>query len=336
MNQNCSIGLPLSFFSATSSARMARLVYAAAASHTAQLIRAADKLSDEQRGIVYGCFDQIRQNLVDCRPDVLVVFGTDHYQGFHLDNMPAFCVGIGRATETFGDAGVPVSRYGIHQGLARFIAGHVLESGLDVATSRRLKLDHAFASPLHLVLRQSELPLVPIVVNAIAAPLAPPMRSRLLGQAVGAAIRDFPAECRVAVLGTGGLSHWVPIPDADQAPDGPNAELIEQMISGRNDPDRMLRLLLPRIASMSDANNARVAEDFDREVIAMLSNRRAAELAQRSSGWIQEHGGGGGQEIRTWLAVAGAAGDSAARLLGYAPVVPWLTGIAAMEWDLTA
>lgn len=313
---------------------MAHLVYAGAASHTAQLVRAADKLAPAQRDAVYGSLDRMRLRLARSRPDVLVVFGTDHYQSFHLDNMPAFCVGMGRDVETFGDAGVPVARFAIHAGLARFIAGFVLESGIDTATSRRLKLDHAFASPLYFVLPQADVPLVPIVVNAIAAPLAPPLRAYQLGRAVGAAIAAFPEDCRVAVLGTGGLSHWVPIPDADQPLDGPDAEIMEQMISGRDDPGGMPRLLLPRIARMSDANNARVAEDFDREVIKMVTSGRASELAMRTTAWIQEHGGGGGQEIRTWLAVAGAAADQPARLLGYEPVVPWLTGIAAIEWEL--
>lgn len=312
---------------------MALLVYAAAASHTAQLVRTPDKLRPSQREAIYGGLEQIRMHLANSRPNVLVIFGTDHYQSFHLDNMPAFCIAIGQATETFGDAGVPLARYGMHEVFSRFLASFVLEAGIDVATSRRLKLDHAFASPLHFVLPKADVPVVPIVINTIAPPLAPAQRSYLLGRAVGAAITSYPQDLRVAVLGTGGLSHWVPIPHPDQPGDEQDAEILEQMIAGHDDPSRLTRLLLPRIARLSDANEARIAEDFDREVIEMLAEGRASELALRSTQWIDDHGGGGGQEIRNWLAVAGATGDGHATLLAYEPVVPWLTGIAMMEWD---
>lgn len=313
---------------------MAQLVYAAAASHTAQLVRTPDKLAQVQRDAVYSGLEQIRLNLENSRPDVLVVFGADHFQSFHLDNMPAFCIGIGKDTETFGDAGVPLARYPMHESFAHHLAGAVLGAGIDVATSRRLRLDHAFASPLHFVLPQADIPLVPIVINSIAAPLAPLQRSYLLGRAVAVAISSWSGDLRVAVLGTGGLSHWVPIPHPDHPRDGSDAEIIEQMISGQDDPSRMTRLLLPRIARASDAGDAHIGEDFDREVIALLASGRASELAQRSTSWVDEHGGGGGQEIRNWLAVAGASADSPATLLAYEPVVPWLTGIAMMEWDM--
>jgi 2,3-dihydroxyphenylpropionate 1,2-dioxygenase len=315
---------------------MAQLIFAGALAHTAQMVRTPHKLDAAQRHAVFGALDTMRQRLVDSRPDLLVIFGSDHFQSFHLDNMPAFCIGIGSHTETFGDAGVPAASFDMHDSFCRFLAGYLLDAGIDVATSRRLKLDHAFASPLHFLLPEANIPLVPVMVNTIAAPLAPLRRAHQLGTAVGRAIATFSDDLRVAVLGTGGLSHWLPIPDPDRPQNPSDAEIIEQMISGRDNPGRMQELLLPRINRMSEMNNARIGEQFDREVIDLLVSGRGAELALRTTQWVEENGGGGGQEIRNWLAAAGAAGDCKAELLSYQAVVPWMTGIALMEWQLPA
>lgn len=315
---------------------MAQLVYAGGLAHTAQMVRTPHKLKDAQRNAVFGALDKMRQHLVQSRPDLLVIFGSDHFESFHLDNMPAFCIGMGRHTQTRGDAGVPVASFEMHEPFSRFLAAFLLDAGVDVATSRKLKLDHAFASPLHFLVPNADIPLVPIMINTNAAPLAPLRSAHRLGRAVGAAIAAFPDDLRVAALGTGGLSHWLPIPDADHPQDSADLEIIEQMISGRDHPGRMQELLLARVAHISDMNNARIGEDFDREVIDLLASGRGAELARRSTQWVAENGGNGGQEIRNWLAVGATASDSKAELLSYEAVVPWLTGIAMMEWKLSA
>lgn len=315
---------------------MAQLIYAAGLAHTAQMVRAPQKLNAAQHNAVYGALDKMHQHLTDSRPDLLVIFGSDHFASFHLDNMPAFCIGIGNHTETLGDAGVPAAGFEMHEPFCRFLASFLLDAGIDIATSRKLKLDHAFASPLHFLVPNANIPLVPIMINTNAAPLAPLRRAHQLGSVVGTAISAFPGDTRVAVLGTGGLSHWLPIPNADYPQAHSDLEIIEQMISGRDHPGRMLELLLPRITHLSNMNNARIGEDFDREVINLLACGRATELALRTTQWVEENGGNGGQEIRNWLAVAGATGNCKAELLSYEAIVPWMTGIAMMEWKLSA
>jgi protocatechuate 4,5-dioxygenase beta chain len=48
---------------------------------------------------------------------------------------------------------------------------------------------------------------VPIAINTVQHPLPSAARCHALGQAVGQAIKSFPQEARVLILGTGGLSH---------------------------------------------------------------------------------------------------------------------------------
>jgi protocatechuate 4,5-dioxygenase beta chain len=48
---------------------------------------------------------------------------------------------------------------------------------------------------------------VPVAVNTVQHPLPTPARCFKLGQALGRAIASYPAEHRVVVIATGGLSH---------------------------------------------------------------------------------------------------------------------------------
>jgi len=53
---------------------------------------------------------------------------------------------------------------------------------------------------------------VPIVVNAFAPPMPSLKRCRHVGAFVREVIERWPTKKRIAVVGTGGLSHWVGLP----------------------------------------------------------------------------------------------------------------------------
>lgn len=314
---------------------MAEIVFAAAVGHTAQMVRAVDRLTDAQRESMYGALEKLRQELRRAAPDALIVFGGDHYNTFFLDNMPSLCIGLGDRTETCGDGGVPrYENVPLHGALGRELAEGLLSRGFDLAVSRRMRLDHGFACPLHFLTPSMDVPVVPLLINTIAPPLAPPRRAFDLGAAIGDLVRDSGAAARVAVLGTGGLSHALPIPHPDAPAFPGDAELRMQMLDGRADPQRLTRLLVDRIKRVGDTGAKRFNEEFDREVIDLLCRGAGRELADRSSDWIAEHGGNGGQEIRNWLAVAAATRNCRADLLAYEAVQPWLTGMAFMQWQL--
>lgn len=314
---------------------MAELVFAAAVGHTAQLVRSADLLSEHQRETVYGALERLRRELREADPDAIVVFGGDHYNSFFLDNMPSVCIGVGNRTDTWGDGGVPKYEVPLHGPLGFQLAEQLLDHGFDLSVSRRMRLDHGFACPLHFLAPEMDRRIVPILINTIAPPLAPPRRAYELGRVLGDLVRSSTAAQRVAVLGTGGLSHSLPIPH----PDDPVAEneqtLRSQMLDGRQDPSKLTQLLIERIKRVGDSGEVRFSEAFDRQVLAALCRGAAPQLAARSSSWIAQHGGNGGQEIRNWLAVAGAVRDLSAEILAYEAIQPWLTGMAFMRWTLS-
>ena len=63
--------------------------------------------------------------------------------------------------------------------------------------------------------------------------------------------------------------------------------------------------------------------------------REAAEVIEkyRSRAALECTAGNGGNEIRDWLAVAGAMPEHLrARVLAYEPVQEWVTGTGVMAW----
>ena len=78
----------------------------------------------------------------------------------------------------------------------------------------------------------------------------------------------------------------------------------------------------------------RVDETFDRAVLAAIERGEGEAFAAHSTGWIEEHGGNGGQEVRNWLAAAATAGDAGGRLLFYEPLPRWLTGVALYDFAI--
>ena len=87
--------------------------------------------------------------------------------------------------------------------LARALAAGIAEE-VDLSSSQELAFDHGVMVPLHLL--GTALPVIPIIVNCLAGLPAPLHRCHALGAALRRTVDRWPE--RVAVLGTGGLSHW--------------------------------------------------------------------------------------------------------------------------------
>jgi aromatic ring-opening dioxygenase catalytic subunit (LigB family) len=312
---------------------MGEIVYAAAVSHTAQMIRSKNLLDERQSHDIYGAWEALSAALEAARPDALVVAASEHFKTFHLDNMPAFSVGLGDKTRAWGEGGVPKYEIPLHGALSEAILAGLLDEGFDVAYSRDMPLDHGFACPLHFLTPKMNLPVVPIFVNCFAPPLPAMGRCHALGAALARVVAKSRAAARVAVVGTGGLSHWLPAPRFGAGADAEDERMIAAMTHAGDD-DAYLQIIYRRIARMVEDGTARVNEKFDRTVMDALADGHAAALAERGTAWVEEHGGNGGQEIRNWIFAAGAAGDRPAATVAYHPVTRWVTGIGFMQWRL--
>ncbi len=277
---------------------MAEIVAGIACSHVPLLAMhpGFEYAEEGQRNRVTAGFARGREILEAARPDVIVIFSTDHFDRCFFDNLPAFLVGVGDEaagppTETLP---IPKARVAVAGALGRFIVSEGMEGGVDFALSEELALDHAEIVPLSFLTPGWDVPIVPIVVNAFAAPMPSLKRCYDVGAFVAGCVARFAEPWRVAVVGTGGLSHWVGPPETGKI----NAE-------------------------------------FDRWFLERLVRRESEQvIAKYPRNELERIAGNGGNEVRDWLAVAGAMPpEMRAEVLAYEPIAQWATGTGVMAWS---
>src|SRR3977135_4377841 len=150
-----------------------------------------------------------RQFVTSYDPELVVIFSPDHSNGFFYRTMPPFC--IGTAATGVGDYGTYAGPLNVPEDVATDCARAVLESGIDVAISASMDVDHGTVQPLQKLFGDATArPVIPIFINSVATPLGPLRRVRALGAAVGTYLASLGK--RVLIIGSGGLSHDPPVP----------------------------------------------------------------------------------------------------------------------------
>jgi aromatic ring-opening dioxygenase catalytic subunit (LigB family) len=193
---------------------MAEIVGIYAVSHTPVLTNLPGAPSKEVADAAYAAFRSLGERLRSANPDVLLLISDDHLHNFFLDNLPAFCIGAGDDFEGPIEDWLkaPKIRVEGHPQLARALLDGLFENGFDPALSMHLRLDHAMVTPMECMGIYGSFPVVPLYVNCVQPPLPRMARCVEMGRAIRKAIRALPGSLRVAVLGTGGLSHDVGTP----------------------------------------------------------------------------------------------------------------------------
>ena len=191
---------------------MATIIGGLATSHVPAIgaAIAQGKQEDPYWSPFLGAFGPVREWLKQAKPDDVVVIYNDHGLNFFLDKMPTFAVG---AAPTYSNAdegwGLPVQKpYRGDQDLSWHIIDSLVEDEFDLTTCQEMLVDHAFTVPMQLFWPGGDCPpAVPIAINTVQHPLPSPARCFKLGQALGRAIASWPADKKVAIIATGGLSH---------------------------------------------------------------------------------------------------------------------------------
>ncbi|MBV9120378.1 MAG: hypothetical protein JOZ39_06695, partial [Chloroflexi bacterium] len=167
---------------------------------------------------ILAAVDQLRQRFAVANPDLVIMFGDDQLENLQLSAMPPFFSFIG-ATSFGHPLKLFQDFFGESPGYRREVAGSeyapglisgLVERGFDIAHSDRLPsaewgLSHSIINVLHLL--DIEKPVIPFLVNAFYEPAATPRRCFDLGLGIKEVIEETtPENCRVAVIGSGGLS----------------------------------------------------------------------------------------------------------------------------------
>lgn len=178
--------------------------------------------------------DQLSAALKEARPDVVLVVGDDQGELFGSDNQPAISIFHGEemimkpfehlsgmppwAGEEFW-AGYRMDlphRYPAASQLGLDLVHGLIRQGVDVASSDRVSdpavrgFGHAFGFVLQRLMQELSIPMLPVLLNTYFPPNTPTAaRCYEIGTKVQAALASSSSDARVAVIASGGLSHFL-------------------------------------------------------------------------------------------------------------------------------
>lgn len=228
---------------------MGTLVYAAATSHVGAIIKNPDA-HPASSSRLHAAWDRMTAEIDAADPDVVVVIATDHYETFGLEHYPSLCLGVADSYEAWGEYGNPTGTVRGAPDESAVILRELISGGFDLARSHEMLLDHAFMVPITR-LGLVERPVVPLFINCNTPPLPTLARARDLGTALRRAVEALPEDVSVAVVATGGVSHWVGLPQFGQINEEWDRRLLDTF--GAGDIDSILSLSDDEI--LTDAGN---------------------------------------------------------------------------------
>ncbi len=279
---------------------MAEIVATIALSHAPGLTGWPEKATEEEQRNLKDGYAELGRLLRKTKPDVIVGIANDHVLNLPMDSGINFCVGT--ASQWQGPAewfkawlNVPDYEVSGHRELARTIVRESDRQGLAMAFRDELLFDDNWSVPLYYLTPDYDIPLVPIHMNCVVPPVPSAEHCYNVGKMISEIIREHrPEGERVALMGTGGLSH---------DPGGPRYFQVDEEF------DRWFLALLEE-------------GDPDKVVSEMTFERMVAA------------GDGGTPELLAWIAVMGAVGDRKARTICYEPAVALRCGMGGVIWDM--
>ncbi len=184
--------------------------------------------------------DRLAGALAEVEPDAVIIIGDDQKELFQVENLPAILIYWGESIlnkQRLAKPGEPewwssalAKYYGqgrdencpVDSALARHIIAHLTANDFDLAQSTALPEGrgegHAFAFIHSRLLRRHPVPVVPVFLNTYYPPNQPtPQRCYRLGQKIREAVECFSRDSRIAVVASGGLSHFVIDQELDRA-----------------------------------------------------------------------------------------------------------------------
>ncbi|WP_071394167.1 DODA-type extradiol aromatic ring-opening family dioxygenase [Bacillus tuaregi] len=264
---------------------MSKLVAALAMSHSPLVPSIPTAPPIEKRERVQGAYDQCRAILEEAKPEVIIIISAEHMSTLSPQLIPPFTVGVAESYKGPLDKwiGIPEKVYPGSPELSHFILSKLFQNNFDVAMAGELALDHGTIQPLHYVEPLNEQAIViPIILNGITHPLPSMKRCFEFGKVLREAIEQQDIFERVAILGTGGLSHWVGTKEMGIVNEEWDRQILNLISSGRAE----------EFACMNDediiagGNGAEEVRAWSAVVGASLSNQGQVIAYENVKEWV--------------------------------------------------
>jgi len=196
---------------------------------------------DEKYRRCQEAIEALTADLAKGHADIAVVIGDDQRELFRDDGIPAFACYTGAELKDMPPSGEALERMPKGIRAASWAAhsdreqAHPVQADLSAHLTERLARDdfdltvlraqpagrtlgHAFTFPRYRLGLPAQTPIVPVFVNTYYPPNVPSAaRCYEFGKALRRAVEDWETSARVAVIASGGLSHFVVDEDLDHA-----------------------------------------------------------------------------------------------------------------------
>lgn len=193
---------------------MAKVIAGVGTSHVPAIGAAVDNgnTQNDYWKPLFDKFEPARKWIEEEKPDVCIIVYNDHAHSFDLRSTSTFSIGtcesFKSSDEGYGPRPVPDV-----EGDPR-LAWHLIESlvmdDFDITIVNDMTVDHGLTVPLSIMYDQPEkwpCKVIPLAVNVVQYPQPKGTRCFALGKALRQAIEAYDKDLKVAILGTGGLSH---------------------------------------------------------------------------------------------------------------------------------
>jgi 2,3-dihydroxyphenylpropionate 1,2-dioxygenase len=191
------------------------------------------------RDAFYEAYDSMRADLAASGAEAVIVIAAEHFANFFMNNMPSFAIGMADfydgPIEDPGWLGIEKFQAPGNRDLSQRIISEVMQT-VDVSYAEEWLFDHGIAVPLSFLTPRFDLPVIPVNINCQGPPLTPLHRAWAFGEALRRAVDAVPE--KVAIIGTGGISHWPATPDSGKINWEWDQDFMDRWC--RNDRDALL------------------------------------------------------------------------------------------------
>ncbi|MBT3536568.1 MAG: hypothetical protein HN478_21995 [Rhodospirillaceae bacterium] len=191
---------------------MAKVAAAMAMTHSPGLTGWFDAAPQEEQVMALSAFETMRDHLDERDIDLLLIIGNDHLLNWPLSNTPEYTVGVDdvhNGPADWYDEWLALEKFQVqgHGALARFIVNQAARHGLALSHKRDMQFDDSVSVPVAHLNPDMVRPIIPITLNCTVPPIPEMRRAYEVGLILRQVIEEFDGDERVAVIGTGGLSH---------------------------------------------------------------------------------------------------------------------------------
>lgn len=193
---------------------------------------------------LFDAYVPVREWLKELKPDIAIMVYNDHGADFFFDKYPTFAVGCADsyaiADEGFGTRPLPAIRGDL--AFSQHLCRSLVYDEFDLTICQEMRVEHGFLVPMHLCFEHDAswpVAAVPIAVNVLQHPLPTARRCYKLGQAIRRAVESCERDLRVAIIGTGGMSHQLTGRNFGQMHPGNDLDFLDRI---EKDPDSLTGL----------------------------------------------------------------------------------------------